>query len=136
MPTPAQLLADAAAAIASTTGATRLSSDYRDDLERIPAGALRFALRGGPRAIDAADANVSYVVEQLELELKHQLASPANERAYTEGALQTHLATLIAPSFWFGLASAYEVVEDPTYAITREGALIIATIRTAVSIRP
>jgi len=136
MPTPTQLLTDAAAAIFAATGAVRLGSDYRDDLERIPTGALRFALRGGPRAVDVRNANTSYVVEQLELELKHQLADPGSERIYTEGAMQTHVAALVNPTLWRDLASAHQVIDVPTYEVRREGSLITVTIRVAVSIKP
>ena len=136
MPTPAQLLADAATAIASATGGTRLGSDYRDDLEKLPAGTIRFALRGGPSAVDASDSNVEYLVEALELIVRHRLASPTAERAYTEGAMQTWLATVIDPDFWRGLASAYEVVTAPSYEVAREGALVVVTVRTDVSVRP
>jgi len=135
VPTPAQLLADAAAAIATATGGTRLGSDYRDDLEKVPAGSTRFALRGGPSAIDASDSNVEYVVEALELVVRHRLATPTNERAYTEGAMQSWLATVIDADFWRGLASAHEVVTVPSYEVAREGALIVVTVRTDVSVR-
>jgi len=136
VPTPSQLLTEAAAAVVTTTGATRLGSDYRDDLERIPLGALRFALRGGPSAVDAEDANVEYLVETVDLELKHQLADPANERAYTEGAMQTHVAALIRKDFWRALASAHEVLSDPTYTVSREGSIVLVLIRTSISIKP
>jgi len=136
MPTPQQLLLDAAAAIVAVTGATRLGSDYRDDLERIPLGGLRYALRGGPRAVDVRNANLRYVVEQIELDLEHQLADPANERAYTEGAMQTHVAALVDPTFWRDLASAHSVIELPTYKVDRSGSLIVVTIQVAVSIKP
>ena len=136
MPTPAQLLADAAAAIVTATGGTRLGSDYRDDLEKIPAGATRFALRGGPSSVDASDSNVEYLVEALELIVRHRLANLSNERAYTEGAMQTWLGTVIDADFWRGLASAHEVLTLPTYEVAREGALLVVTVRTDVSVRP
>ncbi len=136
MPTPADLLADAATAIASATGGTRLGSDYRDDLEKVAAGATRFALRGGPSAIDAGDANVSYVVETIELIVRHRLTDPTDERAYTEGAMQTWLASVIDPDFWRALASAHEVLALPSYEVAREGALVVVTVRTDVSVIP
>jgi len=136
VPTPAQLLSDAAAAIVTATGGTPLGSDYRDDLEKIPAGATRFALRGGPSAVDAGDSNVEYVVEAVELIVRHRLASPTAERAYTEGAMQTWLASVIDADFWRGLASAHEVLTVPSYEVAREGALVVVTVRTDVSVRP
>lgn len=136
MATPAQLLSDVAAAVeAQVSGIVRLGSDYRDDLEAIPAGATRYQLRGGPAAQDF-DSNATRIVEAIELLVSHHLADPDDERAYTEAAMQTNVAALIALSFWKGLASAFEVLSRPEYAVEREINVVTVTITTQVSIVP
>lgn len=133
MATHAQLLADIAAAVVTQTGATRLGSDYRDDLEAIPDGATRFQLRGGPSGQDT-DSNISYAVASVQLRVHHRLSG--TERAYTEAAMQTDLAAMIDPEFWRGLASAFEVLEDPVYSVERVGRVITYTIETSIAIVP
>lgn len=136
MATPANLLSEIATAVeAQISGIVRLGSDYRDDLEGFAAGATRYQLRGGP-AGKAFEANVSPTVEGIELLVHHHLADPDDERAYTEGAMQTNLEALIAPSFWRDLASANEVIVAPDYEVERVLNVLTVAITVQVSINP
>jgi len=134
MATPADLLAQIAAAVeAQVSGAVRLASDYRDDLEPIPAGATRYQVRGGPSGRDS-DSNETRTVESVEVSLHHALSGA--ERVYTEGAMQSDVAALIALSFWRGLAAVAEVIEPPGYEVEREALVVSVTVSVEVSITP
>lgn len=139
MATPAQLLSDiAAAVVAQVSGIVRLDSDFRDDLESVPVGGTRFQLRGIPAGIDF-DSNAQRTVEAVELLIHHRLSDPDLERAYTEGALQTDVAAMIAPSFWRNLASAFDLIEPPVAEIgpnDRDANVITVAITTQISIVP
>lgn len=134
MSTPTQLMTDLAAVIeAAIAGATRLASDYRTDLASITPGATVYQLRGGPAGKNS-ESNASATLQNLELELSHYLNGA--ERSYTEGALQTTLEALIAPSFWRDTTHVLDVVEDPGYAVVRNGNVVTATVTVVVSIVP
>lgn len=136
MATPATLLSQIATAVeAEVSGIVRLGSDHRDDLEKIPAGATRYQLRGGPAGI-RYDSNQGATIEAVELVIAHRLASPTAERTYTEGALQTTLEALIAPAWWRALAACREVARVPGYAVERRGNVIEAVVTTELVITP
>jgi len=130
--TPAQLLAEMAAAVETLTGAARQASDYRDDLEALADGATVYQLRGGPSGEDSGRSDGPRTVLAVELLVKHRLAGA--ERAYTEGDMQTYVAALIAPAFWRTLPSAVDVVENPTYAIERVGRNVTVTVTLELSV--
>lgn len=138
MPTPAGALAAVAAALeAQLVGIARLGSDYRDDLERLPAGARRYQLRGGV-AGETVDSNATRQRLALELRILHALADPAAERAYTEGALLDAEALLLSRAFWRGIAGLGldEIEDGPSYRVERTGRIVALSVTLTVSILP
>lgn len=136
MTTVSDLLADVATAVEGLGSLTRQGSDYRDDLEAIPAGTTRYKLRGAPAGVDA-DSNVSRAVAGVELELKHRLADPYNERAWTESGLLTLLASLNDPAWWrSAIASAFDVLEAPAVTTERSVNVVRSVVTVRLSVRP
>jgi hypothetical protein len=135
VPTPSDLLSQIATAVqAQVSGIVRLGSDYRDDLESIPAGSTRYQLRGGPAGKDSTNSNTTRTVVAVELELIHALAG--GERTWTEGAMQTHVEVLIGLSFWRDLAASYDVTAAPSYVVERVGRVVMTTIAVSLSVVP
>jgi hypothetical protein len=114
---------------------TRFRSDYLDDDEGLAPGAARFQLRCNAAGF-VGDSNASYLVVFAELVVKHALADPANERAYTKGAMQTDLATLTDYRFWRGLSPVHEIVDRPSVESERVGNWIVYTIAARVKLNP
>jgi hypothetical protein len=136
MATPAQLLAQIATAVeAQISGIVRLGSDYRDDLEAIPAGGNRYQLRGGP-ARREPDTNADYTIEAVELTILHRLADRTDERAYTEGNMQSDIDALIDFAFWRDLAATHELNAAPSYEVSRVGSVIVTTLALEIAITP
>lgn len=132
MATAAQLLTAMAGVITTQVpGATRLGSDYRVDLEDIALGATRFQLAMGP-AGEFRTSNDNYVVMAGRISVYHRLADPDDERAYTEGAMQTTLDALAARSTWQGLSEVDRVDTDPAYEVERVVNVIATNITLAV----
>jgi hypothetical protein len=135
VPTPADLLSQIATAVQTqVSGVARLGSDYRDDLESIPAGATRYQLRGGPAGKDSSNSNTTRTVVAVELELIHALAG--DERTWTEGAMQTHVEVFIGLAFWRDLAASYDVTAAPSYEVERVGRVVTTTIAVSLSVVP
>lgn len=131
MATAAQLLTAMDTVITTNvSGALRLGSDYRVDLEAIPAGATRYQLAGGPSS-EQRDSNVSRVVMQCVVGIFHRLADPDDERAYTEVAMQTTIDALVQSSTWEALAEVYRVESVPTYSVER----VVNVISTEISMQ-
>ena len=133
MATPAQLLTAIATEIETITSATRLTSDYRDDLEFIAVGATRYQLKGGPSGVDA-DSNTSRARMVVEINLIHRLANPDAERTYTEGDFQTHLKALTLPATWRALAEVFSLITLPFYEVERKRNAFEATITMEVAL--
>ncbi len=134
MATISDLRADLVAAIALFPGGpTRLSSDLRRDAERVPSGATRFALSAFVAGEAAVSSNTTRHVVAVRIGILHSLTSAASERAFTEGALDTMLASLAQADWWRALASVYGLVEDalPEIEVDRAGNIV----RVEVSLR-
>lgn len=124
MASVADLRANLLAAIAIFPGPpTRLASDLRLDIEHISAGATRFALSVFLAGESSKSSNETRQVALVQLSFLHRLASGTNERAYTEGALDTMLASLTSATWWRALASVYALVDGalPEIEIERVG---------------
>lgn len=83
-------------------GALELSSDLRDDLDAIPAGALRYQIRA-TYAGESITPNVTRHAWQVEITVARKLGQGEAERAYTEGAVTGMVAqqqALGIKSFW------------------------------------
>lgn len=90
--------------------AVELSSDLRDDLDSIPAGALRFALRP-TYAGELIRSNTTYQTWQIEVDVVRKLGLAEAERTYTEGAVTgmvTQQAAIMARAFW-RVAGVYDL---------------------------
>lgn len=135
MATSAQLLAAMATTIETeVTGAVRLGSDYRVDLETIPLGATRYQLAGGPAGEDK-DSNTSRIILACRIGVFHRLADPDAERTYTEGAMQTTLDALMKTQTWTDLPEARRIEEAPTYEVERVVNVIRSEISLSLSVR-
>lgn len=106
---PGDLLGELATALETLTSATRLASDYRQDLEPVALGATVYQLRGAPAGIAATSSNVERTLLAVEVDLVHVLDGA--ERAWTEGALQTALLSLVDLTWWRALTHVYHVEE-------------------------
>jgi hypothetical protein len=134
MATAAQLLTAMATVITTNvSGAVRLGSDYRVDLEAIPLGATRYQLSLGP-AGEAKDSNSSRIILSGSVSVYHRLADPDAERTYTEGAMQTTLDALLQTTTWTALAECFQVASDPAYSVERVVNVIATEIQLALSV--
>ena len=137
MATPAELLTQLATAIETQTSATRMSSDYRDDLEGITSGAAKYQLVGTPSQKDpTTDANVVYQRMEILFRVHHKLNGA--ERSYTEGDLLDDLAAMVDPDFYRALAACYDQPEDAefSYEVDRTGAVVSFEVSTSVLVEP
>lgn len=113
MPSPATMLGTIATAVASLTSGTRLASDYRVDLAPIAAGALVYQIRGvtGGKSFTSGDERAVLAVR---VDVHRRLSGGEAERAYTEVAMQTHLASLLSPEWWRALSGVADVAPKPS----------------------
>lgn len=107
----ASVLTALAAALDTTTGGSRLTSDYRT-LEAIPSGATRYQLAGAvAEADEQLSSNEVYEILTCQLRVHHRPAGA--ERTYTEGAMLTMLAALTQSNYW-RVAGVFSIVEPPS----------------------
>lgn len=130
MATPAQALTAIAAKVVTDLSATRLASDHRDDLQRLTAGTLYYQLRGFP--VGKAPRSGGHLDMAVEIILAFRLNS--TERAYTEGALQTHIATLVDRSWWSDISEVSNVGDTGTVEVTREQNVVVASLGTRIEV--
>lgn len=117
----------------------RVGVDLRDDLERIPSGATRFAQRvSGLRLDEEEDSNAPLETAAVSVALFHRLADPFDERAYTVGNLLLDQEFLITRTFWQTLAAVRDVVDGPevTSLPEREGHSISYTVELSLRLVP
>ncbi len=98
--------------IATTTGGTRLTSDYSESLQVIAQGTTRFQIRSTP-LLWVAESNTNGTQLAVELVVIRHLDTGEAERDYTEGDMHTDIEAMSAPSYW-RVADDVEVLEDPT----------------------
>lgn len=135
MATVVTLLSDLATAVQTLVGGARYASDYRTDLEKIQSGNTRYQIRGAA-AGSAQDSNVTYQRAQVQISVHYAL--PGSERTYTEGAMQTHHASLLSLAWWRAIASVHEILIDdaPQVEIERVGKVITYTVTATVTLDP
>jgi hypothetical protein len=114
VPSPAAALASIATALGTLTSASRLLSDYRSDLQTITSGGIAYQLRGltGGKAINSAEEKAVLAVR---VDVHRRLTTAETERSYTEGVMQTHLASLLSPAWWKAIGGVHHV--DPVPAL-------------------
>jgi len=96
---PGTVLGLIATAVASLTGGTRLGSDYSKGLQLLSASTLYFRLRG-VAAVTVPESNAWKVILPIVLNVLYHMPVGYSERTYTEGNMQTHVATLLTTTFW------------------------------------
>ena len=145
MATPAQVLANIASAVATLTSGTRLGSDLSENVERIPAGGLRFALKSvvsAPKIRSNDSASSARVTLALEVSVYYRLGAAEAERTYTEGNRLTHMTALLNPLWWEAISGVAGIAEPldqarPNVALsdfTREGDGEVITYRITVAV--
>lgn len=142
MPSPATALGTFAALIASTTGATRMASDHRVDLEGITAGSAKFQLRGAAALVnERSDSNAEYRRLLMRLDVHHRLSGA--ERSYTEsataGTMQPVLDALLDPDTWRVAGTTFALADAPALDlgdVRRVGKVISYTVTVAVDLVP
>jgi hypothetical protein len=97
--TPAAVIAELATAIETATSAVRLDSDYIEQGPVVLPGDLRYQLQA-LAASEALDSNYRYPLISCVLRVHRRLLTTETERSYTEGAMQTHVASLLDQSLW------------------------------------
>lgn len=135
MATVAQLLAAVASKVESDLGPTRLPDDYRDDLSQVSAGGFRYQLRGSPVGSEFL-SNRRFVRAQVQVELIRKLGTAEAERAWTEGALLTHMGKLTDPEWWRALSEVHSVVAFDSELPSRNGRIITDTVTATVDVKP
>lgn len=138
---------------AAHAGLTRPSSDLRDDLDLIPAGAARFQLVGSiVRETAEGDANARKPVVDFEILVRYRLTGAEPETAWTEGTpaigygLDDVTETLLDPATYRALGSVYDLGDPDTSpddaldgdreSIERIGDLISMTFTGRVTLVP
>lgn len=145
MATPAQTLTNIAVAIATLTGGTRLGSDLSENVERIPAGGLRFALKSlvsAPQIRSNDTSSSGRVTIAMELAVHYRLGAAEAERTYTEGNRLTHMSSLLNPIWWEAITGVGGIAEPATQArpatqlsdFTRDGDGGVITYRITVAV--
>lgn len=138
MATLAELADQVAAALEALVPApARLASDYRTDLAQIPAGTTRYQLQVAAAGEDPAPrSNVVRKAASVTVRLHHYLADPADERAYTNGALHTYLGAVTDPDWWRAAPAVYRLIELPSVDLDRIGNVVSADVDLRVSVVP
>ena len=137
MATTSDLISDLSTALEGLSASpTRMASDYRLDLDTVAAGSAKYALRVSAQTRIFEDSNATKTVALASFIVAHRLATPTNERAYTEGAMQTDLTSVSALSFYRNLASVSDVVSGPDIEIDRVGHVIAYEVTVSVSLVP
>jgi hypothetical protein len=145
MATPAQTLTNIAVAIATLTGGTRLGSDLSENVERIPAGGLRFALKSlvsAPQIRSNDTSSSGRVTIAMELAVHYRLGAAEAERTYTEGSRLTHMSSLLNPLWWEAISGVGGIAEPVDQArpatqlsdFTRDGDGEVITYRITVAV--
>lgn len=138
MATVVDVLSDAAAHVeAQLAAAVRLGSDFRDDLEAIPAAATRYQLRGGPAGIETTGSNtLELVLAALAIEIHRALGAGESETDWTESATRLDaLKALLDASGWRALASVFDL-ESVELSTGREGNIITDRLDVVVQVAP
>ena len=137
MATVVDLLSDLAIAVPALLpgNALRYASDYRFDLEKIQSGVTRYQIRGASAGVKF-DSNFTYPNARAQVLVHYAL--PGAERTYTEGVMQSQLASLISLAWWRALASVHDMsLEDaPQVEIERVGKVITYTVTAIVTLDP
>jgi len=135
MATVQDFVADLVAAVQPWPGLlVRLGSDYREDLEPIPAGGTRYQVQAQLAGGDS-DSNVTRQAVSLTFVVLRKLPNALDERGYTEGDLQTYLADLSRLNWWRALTSVYGVLELPTVETTRVGNVVRLEVEIRLALR-
>lgn len=116
-------------------GSKRYDSDYRDDLEKIQSGQTRYQVRGLSSGT-TGDSNTIY--KRATVELAVHFALSGTERAYTEGAMATQLASILTLSWWRALAAVHEITTEdaPQLVAQRVGSVFTYTVTASVTLKP
>lgn len=139
--TSAALITLVRAAVASTTGATALASDYLSagEQERIPASGIRYQLQA--HSVDVENKESASPMAQLFLTLllHRRLGTSEAERTYTEGNMQTWISALVQPDYWRVLSTdIWGVTQFPQVSASdtkRVGDVISFTLTVALAYR-
>jgi len=118
MPSPATVLGTIETALATLTGGTRAWSDLAPlEVERIPAGTLRFALKSVVTSVNR-NSNDSRPALGLSVTVYRRLSAGEAERTYTEGARLTHQQSLVDPTWWLAISGVWDVALAPDTALS------------------
>jgi len=119
MATPAEFLTEGRNFVSTTLfGADNrgeMISDYGSDADSFNSGETKYQFRAWVEDIDdEIDSNTSYKTLGVEVQVYHSTIYPGNEVGYTGGAMLTNQLALLDPVSWRGLASVYDVEDEPT----------------------
>lgn len=145
MATPAQVLTNVSAAVATLTSGTRLGSDLSEAVERIPASSLRFQVKSNvsaPKIRSNDTASSAPVTLVMEVSVHYRLGAAEAERTYTEGNRLTHMSSLLNPLWWEAISGVAGIAEPVDQArpnvslsdFTREGDGEVITYRITVAV--
>lgn len=134
MATPADVISQTAAAFEALGGTrTRMSTDYRDDLDVVASGATKYQLRLVPAGTLAVSSNTTRTVCAVQIICVHRLATITAEATYTAGTMATDLTSLSALSWWRAMAAVYDCLEIDAKA-ERIGHAVVYTITATVTV--
>jgi len=139
MATPADVLTQIAAQVEALTGATRLADDYTIEFSDVARGSTVYQLQGFPNGAAGIDSNQKITVMSVSIALTHVLGVGASERGFTEGSMQTWLATIADRTWWEGAAAIQTVLgdlDDFQTSVSREADAITASVTAQVAVSP
>ncbi len=142
MATPAQAKAAIATkleAAMSAESAARLASDFDTTREAIPASQVRYQLQawvGGDTTEE--DSNEIFTPSMpVKLIVHYHLGAVEAEQTYTDGRMQTVLATILDPDWWTDISSIRRIDAQPEAAlddIARVGDVVSFTVTVIVTV--
>jgi hypothetical protein len=95
------------------------SSAYRDDLERLLPGELKYQLRY-QNQLERISSNVSYETAAVEVVVLYHLTPAQPENDYTEGLMLTWMSELLDRNWWTGASAGIYQLEDDGHPDTQE----------------
>lgn len=127
----------AAAAIDALAGmgARFGSSDILETRDAVAVGSTRFQLSVRLGA-ESNRSSERYEVAVVTVRVHRRLTNDAEERTYRLGDMLTHQAAILAPSFWLGMASVFDIASPPVLNedVDRVGMLVSYAIQTQVEL--
>lgn len=122
------------------SGATRATRSDLRPLDGIAAaGGYLYQIEAQHQGeLQTGNSATSYKVGAFVVRVKHRLADPFDEAAYTDAAMLTHQSSLLDPDWWRSLAGVKHIVSGPEIAedVARNGDNVTYSVACNCAITP